>query len=321
MDLEHQDRVVILKRGRRIKKDDIQFIVNPLQTALDKIEASKSEAYSQALSLDVTNVFYDMLDYKINLSENISLEINGTTISGKTSVGCAIEMYVGKKRGTSFGVENIMQDQIDFLNHIKDVPTDKLMKTQWVVDETRSAIFQSGSVAQRMSLLDFNNICAVLELSVAWLNPQKFDTSHNSQYALLVWGRDVKYKLTKCLLYDISSQDLFQGTPLGFVIIDVSTFVGTDLEKEYLKIKMKRVDDQKSQAHTNIMETRWDVAERIAHMPEYDNCKNRRQRRIFVQSVVGDGLPNAVIEEIVELTQMLDYIPKPEKLKKEFKEN
>jgi hypothetical protein len=300
------------------KVTNVQFVVNPLQTVLDRIESQRSSTYAKALNFDVTQVFFDTLRYKVKMKENISLEVTGTTRSGKTSVASSIMLFVSKLRNIPFTTKNIRQDQFDFLNYIKDQSNDSLFRTQWVVDETRHGIFQEGSMAQHAVLKDFNNICAVLELAIAWLNPQNYDTSHNSQYVLYVWGKDVPNKLTKCLLYDISSHDMFAGTPLGYVIVDVSQFVGTDLEKEYLKLKWDRVEKQKEQSQTNTMQYRKRVAEAFEKSKEWKRLTNRKQKKIFIKSVLGDMIPNDVVDEIVEMTEMTQLMTNPEEFKKKY---
>lgn len=308
-----------LKKESKIKMSDIRFIVNPLQSVLDNIEAEKSPAYAKALKLNITSLFYDWLDYKIKMKENISYEVTGTTRSGKTSVAISAQMYIAKKRKTGFGLENIRKDQQDFRNFIKPIPIPELTRTQWVVDETRTAIFQSGSMASKYELLDFNNICAILQLSIAWLNPQKFDRSHNSQYSLLVWGRDIKHKLTKCLLYDINSSDMFADVPLGYVIIDVSPFVGTKLEKDYIKLKMERVKKQKEAQNTDTAEARKTLAREIGKLPNWKDMKNKKQKKLFVKNIVGDSIPNQVIDDLVELVDIVDYFPNRDKFIKKLR--
>lgn len=318
--------LVATSKAKRQTTKKIKFEINPLQTVLDKIESNKSDTYAQALSYNVSSLFYETLEYKIKKKENISIEVIGTTRSGKSSVAAAIEIYIAwirrklKLAKHRLSVDSFCRDQNDFSRKIKDMDHDDLFRSPWVVDETRRAIFQSGSVAQQAGLLDFNNICAIYELSIAWLNPQRFDTSHNSQYALHVWGRDDDKKLTRCLIYDINSQDMFARVPLGYVVVDVSTFVGTPLEEEYLELKWVRVKQQKEQNISSSSESKREIAMAISSMPEWDSMKNRRQRKVLIQSIIGEMYPNEVIEEIIELCAMIPYLPKSDKLKKDFKQ-
>lgn len=169
------------------------FTVDPLQEQLIQRYLCSDMAFRQAMNYDYTEHFFRYLIHKSSKNEPVSIAIMGIQRGGKSYAAITIHAIMMILRGKKPNSRWILPDKNEYLKMLK-LPPDEVRATTFSIDEDKTAVFGTGSVARKMKLLDVQNIIAVNAISTIWIRPDEFSWS-DSQYGLRVFGRfEAKYK-------------------------------------------------------------------------------------------------------------------------------
>jgi len=86
------------------------------------------------------------------------------------------------------------------------------------IDEQKESKFGAGSFREEMGIMDIQNIIAKQCVHTIWIYPSDF-IARNSVYGLETYGKELKNKLIRCLVYDVRKTMMGLATPLGYIIV------------------------------------------------------------------------------------------------------
>jgi len=175
---------------------DVQqdFVVDPLQQALIEKYCANDESFAQALFTDFTRLFFNFLRHKAQKNEPISISVMGIQRGGKSYASITLHAIMMLLRAKLPDSRFIVADKNDYLRALKMMPQGEVAATCFVVDEDKTAVYGTGSIARKQKIVDVQNIIAVNAISVIWIRPDEFSWS-DAQYGLRVFGRfEAKYK-------------------------------------------------------------------------------------------------------------------------------
>lgn len=164
-----------------------EFIVDPLQQAFIERYVQQDPSFAQALYIDYTDKFLEFLRFKARHNEPISISIMGIQRGGKSYAAIFLHAIMMLLRGFLPDVKFIVADKDEYLKAL-NAPADEVHKRCFVVDEDKTAVFGTGSIARRQKLLDVQNIIAVNAISTIWIRPDDFSFA-DAQYGLRVFGK------------------------------------------------------------------------------------------------------------------------------------
>jgi len=164
-----------------------EFLVDPLQQALIERYMQQDPAFAQALYIDYTEKFLEFLRHKARHNEPISISIMGIQRGGKSYAAITLHAIMMLLRGFIPDANFIVADKNEYLRALK-APGEQVGKKCFVIDEDKTAVFGTGSIARKQKLLDVQNIIAVNAISTIWIRPDEFSFG-DSQYGLRVFGR------------------------------------------------------------------------------------------------------------------------------------
>jgi len=170
-----------------------EFLVDPLQEALIQEYTRQDVNFRRAVNKDYTPEFLNFLVHKATHNEPISISIMGMQRGGKSYAAITLHAIMMLLRGKEPSPNWILADKNEYLGKLK-LPSDQVKATTFVMDEDKTAVFGTGSMARKQKLLDIQNIIAVNAISTIWIRPDEFAFS-DAQYGLRVFGRfEAKYK-------------------------------------------------------------------------------------------------------------------------------
>lgn len=113
-------------------------MVDPIQEERIKERMSKNPEYARIMSINKSRLFFEWLMKKIQLRENIILEIKGYTRSGKSTVGITIGKLIAHLTNKQFTQYQVCKNESDHLQKIRAwSKLKKTFNTAWVIDEQR----------------------------------------------------------------------------------------------------------------------------------------------------------------------------------------
>lgn len=310
-----------------------KFKISPIQDFLLKQQMSTNEAFARAYFTEMTKVYFDFLQYKIENRENISIGLKGQTRSGKSAVASATAFHVAHlivkihypetKPSLYYNINNICANESEYAYKVKEATENSIFH----IDEQRESKFQMGSVREELYIMDVQNIIAKANIHSLWLFPTDF-IERNCQLGLETIGKDTEKRLTKLLVYDLSKSKIgFGYTPLGYIIMPVKhlwtckeigkygrcdtfgkplcpnfptcpRFVAT-----YERKKNTWIQKEKDQEIGEMQEQRFKMGEQLAKSTMFQDSPNQRQRVIIARNLFPQ-LTEGELREIIEIAKM-----------------
>jgi hypothetical protein len=275
----------------------LDWKIDPIQKYTMRMKMMKIPAYNQALGKNLSGLYYQFLDYKVEHKENIVLECKGVTRSGKTTAMISTKKYIAMKTKVPFLVDQVCPNEQYYLDKVKHAT----FHQGFVVDEQLETHVGIGSYREMQLIEDLNNIIAKLCLHTSWIHPPDF-VGRNSFYGLETAGRDFNYKVTRLLLYDLTSKSFGASSiPLGYVIIP--KYNDPEFEAIYEKAKDKHIDELRGENIAVRQQRRLDEGFALARNSLFAKCKNAQQRlqvarNLFPMRTEGEYM------ELISLAQM-----------------
>jgi len=270
------------------------WAIDPIQQYLNALKMQKLPIFAEAMNRNMTGLFYNFLDYKVEKKENIGLEVKGATRSGKSTGAISVGKYVSMRTGVIFTPKHVCPNEQYYIDLVKVAIDNQFI----VVDEQLETHVGSGSFREMQYTEDLNNIIAKRCIHIAWLHPPEF-VGRGGQYGLETAGRNFEYKLTKFLLYDMSSKTFgMSAVPLGFVIIP--KYNDQAFSDEYEGKKDEHIQDLRDENIGMRQQRRLDEGFAIAKNPLFQKMKNTQQKIELCQHL----FPMRTIQETMELVQI-----------------
>jgi hypothetical protein len=309
---------------------NIDFKVDPIQDDQIRDQMARNGAFAEMLYRNKTKLFFDFLNFKAKYRENISLEIKGGTRSGKSTMGLAIAKYISTLTGVDFDTKHICPNEIAYLQRVKQGNVDDA--TTFLIDEQTETHTGSGSYAEMMVIEDLANIIAKRCINTLWLHPEEF-VGRNSQLGIETYGKDVKNKLIRGILYNLS-QGALTRMPMGYIIIPIGGLYSCEefgkptivngretittcgsltrpicpnykkcnlFMAKYEKQKDKHIEQIKSLNFSQREMQRLDIAEALAKHPQFKKAKKKSEKISVARLLVPFGTPEKLILELVDL--------------------
>lgn len=175
-----------------------------------------NDEIKEKLNRDVTSIFNNWVLSKLRKKENISLNIKGSTRSGKSLVALKHNLNLAKYYNKDFGerIEKIVcANQIEYRQKLSDAE----FGDGFQIDENDFATVGIGSNIESMQLRDLQNIIAKKNIHTTYLTPKIF-LNNVSEIGLVSFGKDLDNWLSKFLLYSLKYTPY---TLMGYVVFDV----------------------------------------------------------------------------------------------------
>jgi hypothetical protein len=199
-----------------VKIKNPNFLVDKFEELLIRDIFEHDENTRIKLSRDVSKMFNEWIEDKLEKKENIPLNAKGDTRSGKSlamlKIGEKIVTYYNKE----FNTERIVcANQKEYRLKLQDATFGDYFQ----VDENAFANSGEGSMLEQHQLKDIQNIIAKQNIHVSYLTPKIF-LGKNALLGLHAWGKDTKNWLSRFLLYSLKG-----GVPqlIGYVVINVGS--------------------------------------------------------------------------------------------------
>lgn len=297
-----------------IRKLKFEFDLSKTNYQLDVLQNRFLEFYlrsdlrfRRAFHQNYTNDFIKYIRDKCRLNEPLTLSVLGSVRSSKSysSISwCAIHQgYYNRK----FTIDYVCANAMEYLEKVKSFSPEKLYNRIFLIDEEKSAMFNVGSVARKMKLLDVQNIIAINNVSTIMLNPHKFQDTH-ANYGLRTFGRCFETKTSRLMLYNL--QESAKLIPVGNLYIPIFTALlpkdyAEPLEKAYLKKKMEWVGKEQRGEMDILAEIRKKSARELMEDSQFLSLEKKNEQLTYISQKLGSEFTKGEIEEIHQITKLL----------------
>lgn len=288
---------------------DGEYELDVLQQEMMQFYIRNDPKFRQAYYTDYTGLFIRVLKDKARLREPVHISIMGTVRGGKSYGGISILAIMMALQGKLVLPIHICPNAYKFLERIQEMPLEETNNTCFLRDEDKGASFGIGSLSKKAKITDIANIIAKHNISTLSLCPIKFSDSE-SHYGLRVLGRNFKTKTTKFLLYNMMESKSTM-TPMGVVILPIFTkllpeWYHKPLEKAYIKMKDDWIADEiEGKGQDVLADLKKKTAEKFIRDPQFMGLTNKKQRKIYIQQVMGSEWTIGEIDTILGLTEMM----------------
>ena len=193
--------------------------------------------------------------------------------------------------------------------------------------------------------MDVQNIIAKACVHNTWIYPTDF-IERNCQLGLETVGRELKRRMTKCMVYDLTKSKMgFGFTPLGYIIVPVGHLWTCEEIKKYgrcddfgkpicpkfptcerfmaLYEKKKNlwIQQEKDQKTGELQEQRFRMGEALSNSEMFNEAPNQKQRIIIARNIFPQ-LTEGELKEVIEIAKMgITFKEMQDRLKKEAGKN
>lgn len=291
------------------------FELDALQGELINRYLRQDRNFLRAFHTNYTSLFFQFIKDKVRLNEPFGISIMGQPRSGKSVSAITIAGLAMESRGRIMDTKHIVSDSYKFMEALKDENITHFGDC-FVVDESKQAVFGTGSTAKKVKLLDIQNIIAVNNISTLWLRPDGW-AAETSMYGLRAFGRSqfckdgklLPMRINRFMLYNLQESSAGGSLPLGMVYLPHFADIlknGKQLWKDYTIKKQDWVDaEQKGQGDT-LIESMFKVAEKISKFSKFVQLKGNAQKKTFIITALGSETPKGEIDQIFNIIKLID---------------
>jgi hypothetical protein len=192
---------------------------------------------------------------------------------------------------------------------------------------TKTAIMHN-SFREDMGILDIQNIIAKMCVHCIWIYPSDF-IARNSVYGLETYGKDLKNKLIRCIVYDVRKTMMGLATPLGYIIVPKLQEPGYQqmpekdwseyriknktalqrpdfdslLEEQYEQKKDTWIQKEQQRDFGTHHEERFKLGVWLGKQPRFQEAGSKPKQHVLARNVFRD-LAEGEIAELVEIARM-----------------
>jgi hypothetical protein len=196
-----------------VKYTAVNFEIDPMTEHKIMMQCADNPKFAQIIQTNINPQMYGYIQYKVRMRENLNLAIKGETRSGKSTVAISLGTYVSSMTLVPYTIEEICANESEYYSKVKYAKFNQFFH----IDEQKESKFGSGSFREEMGIMDIQNIIAKQCVHSVWIYPNDF-ISRNSVYGFETYGKDLKNKLIRCIVYDLRKTILGMMKPLGYCI-------------------------------------------------------------------------------------------------------
>jgi len=302
--------------------NNIEFEIDAIQNEILQFYIQTDLRFRRAFYTNFTPQFFRMLRDQARLKHPVYLSCSGAVRSGKSEgmiTVCVIHSALNNK---IFSVDYICGNSLEYLEKVKEMPEEMTKDSIFLIDESKNAVFSVGSFAKRMKLQDVANITAKFNISNIMVCPTKV-ANVDANYSLRSFGKGVhKDKptnpdgsfnyvgITRYMLYNLQGGDRVNGHPLGMIYIPQFTKLfpkdfADKLNADYQAKKDAWIQGEMKSDENVLTEMRIKIAKNFFHNEKCMELK-KKERMTFIQLSLGGDYSRGEIEDIVNITCLLD---------------
>ena len=291
-----------------------EFDLSKTNYQLDRLQNKFLEFYlrsdmkfRRAFNTNYTQDFLGYIKDKTKLNEPLKLSTMGSTRGGKSYSMISLCAFHQACYRRKFNINYVCANAMEYLEKLKEFPSDKLFNRIFLIDEEKTAMFNVGSVARKMKLQDVANIVAINNISTIFLNPIKFPDK-DANYGIRLFGRCFETKTTRSMLYNL--QESAKLIPVGMLFLPIFTAFlpkdyGLPLEAEYLKKKLAWVSDEREGRGDILAQIRKRSAEHFMKDKQFLDIAKKNEQLTYISQVLGSEFTKSEVEEILNITKLL----------------
>lgn len=300
----------------------MEFELDAIQNELVQYYVRNDIRFRKAFFTDFTPQFLRLLVDKAKLNEPNFFSVSGNVRSGKSYSSVTIAILNSALYQKLFSVDYICANKMEFLEKIKDMPEEMTRNSTFLIDEDKSGVFGQGSFAKKMGLQDVQNIVAKYNISTLNLCPTRF-SNPDAHYGLKSFGKAVFKNqpvlengkpnyvgITRFMLYNLQEGSKGGVLPMGMIYIPIFTKLfpkeyAQKLEDDYIQKKDAWIMGEIKGETDILAEMRVKIAKKFAKDKGCMELK-KKERFTYISTVLGSGYTNGEIQEIVNLTSLIE---------------
>lgn len=321
---------------RIIDMRTVNFEVDPMVAHKIQTQMNDNPRFAQTINTNITKLFYEYLMYKVKMRENLNIAIKGETRSGKSTVAISLGNFIASMTRVPYGPFNICANESEYYTKVRKAKFNEL----YHIDEQKESKFGAGSFREEMGIMDIQNIIAKQCVHTIWIYPSDF-IARNSVYGLETYGKDLKNKLIRCLVYDVRRTVMGMATPLGYLIIPKlaeekyqqmnekiwsnyrvnnkyklnRTDFDSMLEEQYEQKKDTWIQKEQDRDFGTHHEERFKLGVWLGEQRQFHEQETKPKQRILARQIFRD-LTEGEIDEVVETARMGLKLADIDKMKK-----
>jgi intein/homing endonuclease len=312
------------------KLQNIGFISKKKQSRLKMIlNRSFGRKSKHRFFRSIHSIYFNGLEtvYDLHIPQTHCIIANGslTHNSGKSTVGLSFGHFISSITRIPYTAYHICANESEYYSKVKNAKFSEL----YHIDEQKESKFGAGSFREEMSIMDLQNIIAKQCVHTIWIYPSDF-IARNSVYGLETYGKDLKNKLIRCIVYDIRKTVMGMSTPLGYIIVPKIQDLAYQnmpetqwdkyriknkyelkrpdfdslLEEDYEKKKDEWIEREKGREGAGFHhEERFKLGVWLGQQKQYTVLEKKAERRALARQVFRD-LTEAEVDEIVVIADM-----------------
>jgi len=149
----------------------LKYEEDPIQDKVIKKKMSLNPQYALVMRTNETPLFFTWINKKLEIKENILLEICGYVRSGKSIVGQSIAKYISQLINKPFPFENLCRNESEYAQRVK-LATEKgqSFNSVWVVDEQTESLQTEQKIRTEKGMVKLKNLKEGEEIDVSSFN-------------------------------------------------------------------------------------------------------------------------------------------------------
>jgi hypothetical protein len=140
----------------QVNLKSIEWMIDPIQSYTIELKKQKLPIFAEALSRNLSGLYYQFLEYKVKLKENITLECKGVQRSGKTTGMISTAKYISRFTTVPFIPHYVCSNEQYYIQRVKNA----LDNQSLVIDEQLETHVGIGSYREMQYIEDLQNIIA-----------------------------------------------------------------------------------------------------------------------------------------------------------------
>ena len=216
---------VIQEKKIDIDITDAVFEIDSLQNEIIQRYLRQDRNFLRAFYTSYTHLFRQFILDKVRLGEPISCSLMGQVRSGKSVSGITAAGMIMEAKDKLMSVNQICSSEFEFMTTIKENKGVEFGDA-FVIDESKQAVYGTGSMAKKVKLMDIQNIIAVNNISTIWIRPDSW-SFEGAMYGLRAfgrgqfdkWGKLLPMRINRFMLYNLQESSAGGALPLGMVYI------------------------------------------------------------------------------------------------------
>ena len=309
-----KEEIKLELKTMQVNVGDIIFEIDALQQELIQRYLRQDRNFLRAFYSNYTSLFMQFLTDKNKLGEPVTISIMGVTRSGKSTSGITIAGIITQLNNRLMNISHICGSQYEYMEILKE---NKVVQfgDAFVIDESKQAVYGTGSMAKKVKLMDIQNIIAVNNISSVYIKPDSW-SFEGALYGLRAfgrgqfdkWGKLLPMRINRFMLYNLQESSAGGALPLGMVYIPhFADYLknGKQLWKDYSAKKQAWVDEEQHGTSDVMLENMFKVGQRLTNSEIFKQIRKSSEKKVFIATALGSEVTKGEIEQIFRLTSLI----------------